>query len=126
MSSFISFFAEIAKFFIAWCFDDQEGFNLDVPVGSVLRGRELRAAIAEARGVDMEQLEMQQWRAKKKFWFLRRAIVEVVGDPRYADEQGRAVSCEELDSEENHVILDDETVITAGHLRAWISVFRRQ
>lgn len=97
-----------------------------MPVGSVLRGRELRAAIAEARGVDMEQLEMQQWRAKKKSWFLRRAIVEVVGDPRYADEQGREVSCDELDSEENHVILDDETVITAGHLRAWISVFQRQ
>ena len=86
-------------------------------------GRELRAAMAEKRGVRAEQLQLEQWRARRKE---DGRTVASVAEGDFADDSGRRTPWMETEGGHGHVIADEDVVLTAGPLRAWIGVFRKR
>ena len=115
--------AGIGNFYIYWLFDRRASFELQVPFRGALLGRQLRAAIAEARGEEAAALELQQYRARRKRD--GRPVVEVAGG-YYADEQGEKVARGQCEGAAWHVICDEEAVPTAGELRAVIDVYKKK
>lgn len=110
-----------------WEFDRRKNFKLEVPFRGALRGCELRAAIADARGEVAERLQLQQRRARRKAD--RALLVLVVGKPLklggYADERGKETWLEKAIEKELHIIVDDEDVFLPGRQTSMISVHRK-
>ena len=118
--------AGTANFYIAWGVDDGRGdFKLQVPFADVVRGRQLREAIAEAREEEAERLGLRLHRARR-----RRdgaAVVAVREEEREfcADEQGAEVAGGEREPYEWRNISDEDVIATRGPLHVWIDVWRK-
>ena len=115
--------AGIANFTIAWRIRGREEFPLEIPFRGVLRGRDLRAAIAKARGEEAAKLLLQQYRARSA---AGRALVHV-GDGwpyLWSDEKGE-VQRAGGKAKEKPEIRDEEELLIPGQLRARIYVHRK-
>ena len=109
--SFASLPAGIAKFRM---FGPSGVFRLDLPTRGAVLGSELRAAVAARFGRRAEELELQQWRGKRKGD--GEVVVRVGGG--FADEKGKWTP--EVEAEKEHKIRDGEAVPEAGRHYAYI------
>ena len=91
-------------------------FALDLPTYGAVLGLELRKAVASRRS-ETGEMELHQWRAKRRSDGA--SVVDIGGGLWFADEHGEGKTSN-VEEEENHMILDGETVPDAGPVRAVI------
>lgn len=95
---------------------------MEVPFLGVLRGRKLRKAIAEARGVESKNFGMRQYRGKRK---RDGAAVYCIKEGDFADSVGEISRKRDVKETHRHFIRDDEVVGTVASLHARICIPRK-